>query len=98
MSKAFLTRTMANVATVTSKGQITLPAGLRRKYGMKRGTRLVFVEAGQDLRILKEQDLERMFEVFDRLRSETRLTRSELDAVVERVRKRLWRERNESGS
>jgi AbrB family looped-hinge helix DNA binding protein len=33
------------VATMTSKGQITLPAGLRRKMGWKAGDRLDFAAA-----------------------------------------------------
>jgi len=84
---------MANVATVTSKGQVTLPAALRRKYGIKKGTRLIFLEAGGELRLLREEDLRRMFEVFDRLRKETRITPGELDALVRKVRTRLWSER-----
>jgi len=32
------------VARVSSKGQLVVPAGIRRKYGIKPGTRIVFVE------------------------------------------------------
>lgn len=31
---------------VTSKGQITIPAALRRKYGIKNGTRIIVTEVG----------------------------------------------------
>ena len=84
---------MTNVATITSKGQVTVPASLRKKYGLKEGTRLVFVEAGDELRILREQDLDRMFAVFDRIRKDTKMTRKELDALVKRTKARLWSER-----
>ena len=84
---------MADIATVTSKGQVTLPSRLRRKYGIRKGTRLVFLEAGDELRVVKEQDLDRMFSVFDRIRKATKVTRKELDTLVERVRARLWSER-----
>ncbi|HLE45899.1 MAG TPA: AbrB/MazE/SpoVT family DNA-binding domain-containing protein [Thermoplasmata archaeon] len=84
---------MTNVATMTSKGQVTVPASLRKKYGLKEGTRLVFVEAGDELRILREQDLDRMFAVFDRIRKDTKMTRKELDALVKRTKARLWSER-----
>ena len=84
---------MADIATVTSKGQVTLPSRLRRKYGIRKGTRLVFLEAAGELRVIKEQDLDRMFSVFDRIRKTTKVTRKELDALVERVRARLWSER-----
>lgn len=31
-------------ATVTTKGQMIIPARLRRKYGIRKGTRVAFVE------------------------------------------------------
>lgn len=31
-------------ARVTSKGQLVIPAGLRRKYGIKPGTKIRFIE------------------------------------------------------
>jgi len=86
---------VTNVATVTSKGQITLPAALRRKYGIREGTRLVFLEADDGLRVLREGDLERMFVAFDRMRKDAKLTRAQLKALVKEVRTRLWRERHE---
>lgn len=94
MSKECLTTTVANVATVTSKGQITLPASLRKKYGIKEGSRLIFVEAGEEIRVLREEDLHRMFAVFDRMRKDEKLTRRKLAAFVEETRARLWRERH----
>jgi len=32
------------VSTVTTKGQLVIPAKLRRKYSIKRGTKVAFVE------------------------------------------------------
>jgi AbrB family looped-hinge helix DNA binding protein len=84
---------MANVATVSSKGQVTLPASLRRRYRIKEGSRLVFLAAGEEIRVLREEDLDRMFSVFDRMRRDARLTRRELAGLVEETRARLWRER-----
>jgi len=34
---------------------------VRRKYGIKEGSRLVFLEAGEEIRVLREEDLARMF-------------------------------------
>lgn len=34
-----------DIAYVTSKGQLVIPARLRRKYGIKPGTRVCFIEA-----------------------------------------------------
>lgn len=34
----------AEIATVTTKGQLVIPSRLRRKYGIRRGTRVAFAE------------------------------------------------------
>ena len=33
-----------DISTVTMKGQLVIPSRLRRKYGIRKGTRVVFVE------------------------------------------------------
>lgn len=35
---------MAETSTVTTKGQLVIPSRLRRKYGIRKGTRVAFVE------------------------------------------------------
>ncbi|WP_411280329.1 AbrB/MazE/SpoVT family DNA-binding domain-containing protein [Gemmatimonas sp.] len=51
-----------STATVTSKGQITIPADVRRRLGLESGDRVEFVEvdggfaikpASEDVRVLK---------------------------------------------
>ena len=37
---------------VTSKGQVVIPSKLRRKYGIKNGTRIHFFEANGEMRIV----------------------------------------------
>lgn len=83
---------MVNVATVTSKGQITLPVSVRKRLGLRKGSKLVFLEAGEEVRIFKEEDLERRFAVFDRMREDSGLTRRELRALVKEAKDRLWKE------
>jgi len=83
---------MVNVATVTSKGQITLPMSVRKRLGLRKGSKLVFLEAGEEVRIFKEEDLERRFAVFDRMREDSGLTRRELRALVKEAKDRLWKE------
>lgn len=83
---------MVNVATVTSKGQITLPVSVRKRLGLRKGSKIVFLEAGEEVRIFKEEDLERRFAVFDRMREDSRLTRRELRALVKEAKDRLWKE------
>lgn len=83
---------MVNVATVTSKGQITLPVSVRKRLGLRKGSKIVFLEAGEEVRIFKEEDLERRFAVFDRMREDSRLTRRELRTLVKEAKDRLWKE------
>jgi len=33
-------------AVVTTKGQVVIPVKIRRKYGMKKGTKIAFIEQG----------------------------------------------------
>jgi AbrB family looped-hinge helix DNA binding protein len=33
-------------SVITSKGQIVIPVKIRRKYGMKNGTKVAFIEQG----------------------------------------------------
>ena len=34
----------ANIATLTTRGRLVIPAALRRKYGIRKGTKVAFVE------------------------------------------------------
>jgi len=36
----------AEIATVTSKGQLVIPSKLRRKHSIRKGTQVAFVEEG----------------------------------------------------
>ena len=40
----------AAVSTVTTKGQLVIPSKLRRKYGIRKGTRVAMIE--EDCRII----------------------------------------------
>jgi len=47
-------------ATVTSKGQITIPLPIRRKLRLHKGTVLEFDETADHLKAIKQVDAERM--------------------------------------
>lgn len=83
---------MVEIATVTSKGQVTLPASIRKKFGLRKGSRIVFLDAGEEVRLIKEADLERKFEVFDRRRGELGLNPERLQVLVKEAKGRLWKE------
>jgi len=48
---------MATTATLTSKGQITIPKEIREKLGLKKGDKLVLIEKDGNL-ILRKVSLE----------------------------------------
>lgn len=39
----------ANVAVVTTRGRLVIPSSMRRRHGIKRGTRISFVEEGNKI-------------------------------------------------
>jgi len=83
---------MVEVATVTSKGQVTLPASIRRKLGLRKGSKLIFLEEGREVRLLPGEDLEKRFALFERRAKDAGLTRRRLSALVKEAKERLWRE------
>lgn len=48
---------MTNTATLTSKGQITIPKEIREKLGLKKGDKLVLIEKDGNV-ILRKVSLE----------------------------------------
>lgn len=57
-------------ATITSKGQITIPVAIRRRLDLHSGTVLEFDEGAQDLRATKSVDRERIRAVIGIAREE----------------------------
>lgn len=45
------------VATMTSKGQITIPVAVRKQLKLEQGDKVVFIEDGQGVRILNASAL-----------------------------------------
>ena len=46
------------MAKLTSKGQITVPVDVRRKLGLREGSRLLFIEQDNGVLIINENDLD----------------------------------------
>jgi AbrB family looped-hinge helix DNA binding protein len=42
---------VAQMATISSKGQLVIPAELRKKYRLKAGSRVAFEDVGGEIRI-----------------------------------------------
>jgi AbrB family looped-hinge helix DNA binding protein len=45
------------ISTITTKGQVLIPSKLRKRYGLKAGTKVTFLEKGEDV-IIKPIDQE----------------------------------------
>ncbi|MGH7766983.1 MAG: AbrB/MazE/SpoVT family DNA-binding domain-containing protein [Candidatus Binatia bacterium] len=63
---------------VTSKGQLVVPARLRRKYGIKPGTKVRFLERDHEI-IFQPMTNEYIRSVCGSLKSETSLTKTLLE-------------------
>jgi AbrB family looped-hinge helix DNA binding protein len=48
-------------ATVTSKSMINIPAAIRKKYGIKEGDKVVFLETDQGLMLIRVPPLKELF-------------------------------------
>jgi AbrB family looped-hinge helix DNA binding protein len=72
----------ANIATMTTRGRFVIPAELRRKYGMRKGTKVAFVEEKGRLVL---QPLTRRF--LDRLCGSLKGNPSLLDTLLEERKK-----------
>jgi len=60
-------------ATVTSKGQLVVPAQIRRRYGIKQGTKICFIEHDHEI-IFQPVTKEYIRSVHGMLKSETSVT------------------------
>jgi AbrB family looped-hinge helix DNA binding protein len=85
-----------NLAKLSLKGQVTIPVGIRRKLGLKKGDKVVFVEQGDNVIILNSNKL--AFEEFQRDMtgvSESSGLRTEQDVVdaARKVRRKIWDEK-----
>ncbi len=61
-------------STMTSKGQIVVPARLRRRYGLKPGTRVYFIERDREI-VFQPVTKEYLKSVHGMLTSETSATK-----------------------
>lgn len=71
-------------STMTSKGQIVVPAKLRRRYGLKPGTKVYFIERDKEI-LFQPVTKEYLKSVHGMLMSETSATK---DLLKERAKDR----------
>ena len=73
-----------DTAYVTSKGQLVVPAKLRRRFGIKPGTKVYFIERGGEI-VFQPVTKEYIRSVCGMLKSETSVTQ---ELLKERAKER----------
>ena len=67
-------------ATLTSKGQITIPAEVRRRLGLHPGDQVGFVLEGEEVRLVrKERNIEAAFGI---CKTDTSVSLEEMDQIM----------------
>ncbi len=73
-------------SAVTTKGQVTIPAELREKLGIKPGDRVGFIEDGDRIVILRQETA--IESVFGLVKARKGVSLADMDAAVARGRRR----------
>ncbi|NIQ06085.1 MAG: AbrB/MazE/SpoVT family DNA-binding domain-containing protein [Candidatus Korarchaeota archaeon] len=77
---------MLEEATVTSKGQITIPKKIRERLGLKPGTKVTFLLRGKEaLMIPKPKD---PLEELEKLRKDIHFTAEEIEALLQEAKEK----------
>ncbi|MBI2265453.1 MAG: AbrB/MazE/SpoVT family DNA-binding domain-containing protein [Armatimonadetes bacterium] len=79
---------MVEKACVTSKGQLVIPVSIRRRYGIKPGTRICFIERNHEI-LFQPVTREYIRSVHGVLKSETLVTQ---ELLQERAKDRAREE------
>lgn len=74
-------------ATVTEKGQVTIPKAVRDKLGLKKGTKVYFELRGREAVMLPE--VKNPLEELRQLRKEMRFSEKEIQSMIEESKK-IW--------
>ena len=82
---------MADVVKVTSKGQITLPVGIRNALGIDEDSYLLFERVGEYVLMKKaELRMKEIQKILGTAAKRKKVTKKELLKALEKTRKRMW--------
>ncbi|MBU4031908.1 MAG: AbrB/MazE/SpoVT family DNA-binding domain-containing protein [Candidatus Thermoplasmatota archaeon] len=73
---------------VTSKGQVTIPAEIRKNLGLEDGTNVVFLELEDGVLIKSEKNIREALGPFDERSKTLKLTKKDLEREVREERKK----------
>ncbi|MCP8313201.1 MAG: AbrB/MazE/SpoVT family DNA-binding domain-containing protein [archaeon] len=87
------------LVSVTRKGQVTIPEDVRKKLGIKEGSKLLVESVDKELVVMKKveivESLEELQRYCQRLAKEKGLTPEKINRAIEEVREKIWKEKYE---
>jgi AbrB family looped-hinge helix DNA binding protein len=87
------------LVSVTRKGQVTIPEEVRKKLGIKEGSKLLVESVNKELVVMKKVDmvesLEELQRYCQRLAKEKSLTPEKINRAIEEAREKIWKEKYE---
>ena len=67
-------------STLTSKGQVTIPAEVRRRLGLHQGDRVGFVVDGDEVRLVRREN--RIEAAFGICKTETSVSLDDMEQII----------------
>jgi len=83
--------------SVTRKGQVTIPEEVRRKVGIRLGTKLLVDSIGKEYVLMKKVEMARSMDELQRigrkLAKQQGLTPGEIRKEIEKIRAEIWKKK-----
>lgn len=76
-------------ATITSKGQVTIPIEIRERFGLKEGEKIVFIERANEV-VIRPKVKDALKELIKLREKLPRITEKEIDEMIKESKK-SWR-------
>jgi antitoxin PrlF len=88
-----------DLARITSKGQITIPVGIRKKLNLKEGDKVIFIEDGEKI-IFANSSMIALKELQEGMKGEAEkqglYSEADVNKLVREVRKEMWEKKYEN--
>ena len=88
-----------DLARITSKGQITIPVGIRKKLNLKEGDKVIFIEDGEKI-IFANSSMIALKELQEGMKGEAEkqglYSEADVNKLVSEVRKEMWEKKYEN--
>ncbi|MEM2088854.1 MAG: AbrB/MazE/SpoVT family DNA-binding domain-containing protein [Thermoproteota archaeon] len=85
------------LVSVTRKGQVTIPEEVRRKVGIRLGTKLLVDSIGKEYVLMKKVEMARSIDELQRigrrLAKQQGLTPGEIRKEIEKIRAEIWKKK-----